>query len=68
MKLKVIGDERTLLPDAPATAGGRGGARRDGFTVLAYTSDDPILARRLADVGCGEVMPAGSPIGSGQGS
>src|SRR3954452_14420799 len=67
VKLEVIGDERTLLPDAPALLEAAEELVEDGFTVLPYTNDDPILARRLEDVGCAAVMPAGSPIGSGQG-
>ena len=67
IKLEVIGDERTLLPDAPALLEAAEELVDDGFTVLPYTNDDPILARRLEDVGCAAVMPAGSPIGSGQG-
>ena len=63
----MIGDERTLLPDAPALLEAAEELVDDGFTVLPYTNDDPILARRLEDVGCAAVMPAGSPIGSGQG-
>ena len=67
IKLEVIGDDRTLLPDAPALLEAAEELVDDGFTVLPYTNDDPILARRLEDVGCAAVMPAGSPIGSGQG-
>src|SRR3954466_4248559 len=67
VKLEVIGDERTLLPDAPALLEAAEELVDDGFTVLPYTNDDPILARRLEDVGCEAVMPAGSPIGSGMG-
>src|ERR687885_557899 len=67
VKLEVIGDERTLLPDAPALLEAAEELVADGFVVLPYTSDDPILARRLEDVGCAAVMPLGSPIGSGQG-
>jgi thiazole synthase len=67
VKLEVIGDDRTLLPDAPALLEAAEELVDDGFTVLPYTNDDPILARRLEDVGCAAVMPAGSPIGSGQG-
>ena len=67
VKLEVIGDERTLLPDAPALLEAAEELVDDGFTVLPYTSDDPILARRLEDVGCAAVMPLGSPIGSGMG-
>jgi thiazole synthase len=67
IKLEVIGDEHTLLPDAPALLEAAEELVDDGFTVLPYTNDDPILARRLEDVGCAAVMPLGSPIGSGQG-
>jgi thiazole synthase len=67
VKLEVIGDERTLLPDGVELLRAAETLVADGFTVLPYTSDDPILARRLADVGCAAVMPAGSPIGSGLG-
>jgi thiazole synthase len=67
VKLEVIGDDRTLLPDAPALLEAAEELVDDGFTVLPYTTDDPTLARRLEDVGCAAVMPLGSPIGSGQG-
>ncbi|HSD78801.1 MAG TPA: thiazole synthase [Solirubrobacteraceae bacterium] len=67
VKLEVIGDERTLLPDAPELLLAAEQLVDDGFTVLPYTNDDPILARRLEDVGCAAVMPLGSPIGSGMG-
>ena len=67
VKLEVIGDEHTLLPDAPALLEAAEELVDEGFTVLPYTNDDPILARRLEDVGCAAVMPLGSPIGSGQG-
>ncbi|BFU47051.1 thiazole synthase [Krasilnikovia sp. MM14-A1004] len=67
VKLEVIGDERTLLPDAVELLRAAETLVADGFTVLPYTSDDPILARRLADAGCAAVMPAGAPIGSGLG-
>jgi thiazole synthase len=67
VKLEVIGDERTLLPDAPALLEAAEELVDDGFVVLPYTNDDPILARRLEDVGCAAVMPLGSPIGSGMG-
>ena len=67
VKLEVIGDERTLLPDAPALLEAAEELVTDGFTVLPYTNDDPILARRLEDTGCAAVMPLGSPIGSGMG-
>src|SRR5438309_4650145 len=67
VKLEVIGDERTLLPDAPELLAAAEELVDEGFTVLPYTSDDPVLARRLEDVGCAAVMPLGSPIGSGMG-
>ena len=67
VKLEVIGDERTLLPDAPELLLAAEELVDAGFTVLPYTSDDPVLARRLEDVGCAAVMPLGSPIGSGMG-
>jgi thiazole synthase len=67
VKLEVIGDERTLLPDAPELLRAAEELVADGFVVLPYTNDDPILARRLEDVGCSAVMPLGSPIGSGMG-
>jgi len=67
VKLEVIGDERTLLPDAPELLVAAEQLVDDGFVVLPYTNDDPILARRLEDVGCAAVMPLGSPIGSGRG-
>jgi thiazole synthase len=67
VKLEVIGDEHTLLPDAPELLSAAEELVDDGFVVLPYTTDDPVLARRLADVGCAAVMPLGSPIGSGMG-
>jgi len=67
IKLEVIGDERTLLPDAPELLAAAEQLVADGFVVLPYTTDDPVLARRLEDVGCAAVMPLGSPIGSGMG-
>jgi thiazole synthase len=67
VKLEVLGDERTLFPDIPATLEAAGALVRDGFTVLPYTSDDPITARRLEDLGCAAVMPLAAPIGSGLG-
>ncbi len=67
VKLEVIGDDRTLLPDAPALLDAAEELVDDGFVVLPYTTDDPVLARRLEDVGCAAVMPLGSPIGSGMG-
>ena len=67
VKLEVIGDDRTLLPDASELLEAAEELVADGFTVLPYTTDDPVLARRLEDAGCAAVMPLGSPIGSGQG-
>ncbi len=67
VKLEVIGDERTLLPDAPELLVAAEALVADGFTVLPYTTDDPVVARRLQDAGCAAVMPLGSPIGSGMG-
>jgi len=67
VKLEVIGDEDTLLPDAPELLRAAEQLVDEGFVVLPYTTDDPVLARRLADVGCAAVMPLGSPIGSGMG-
>ena len=67
VKLEVIGDDRTLLPDAVELVAAAETLVDDGFTVLPYTNDDPVLARRLEDAGCAAVMPLGSPIGSGAG-
>jgi thiazole synthase len=67
VKLEVIGDETTLLPDAVELLEAADQLVADGFTVLAYTTDDPVLGARLADAGCAAVMPLGSPIGSGLG-
>ncbi|MFT7620185.1 MAG: thiazole synthase [Planctomycetota bacterium] len=67
IKLEVLADEKTLLPEPIHTLEAAEILVKEGFTVMVYTSDDPILARRLADVGVASVMPAGSPIGSGQG-
>ena len=67
VKLECLGDQRTLLPDPVATLQATEQLVKDGFRVLVYTSDDPIMARRLKDAGATSVMPAGSPIGSGQG-
>ena len=67
IKLEVIGDDRTLFPDAVELLDAAETLVGDGFTVLPYTNDDPILARRLEEAGCAAVMPLGSPIGSGAG-
>jgi thiazole synthase len=67
VKLEVLGDSRTLLPDPLATLQATEKLVAEGFQVLVYTSDDPVMARRLKAAGASSVMPAGSPIGSGQG-
>ncbi len=67
VKLEVIGDDRTLLPDGPELLAAAEQLVAEGFVVLPYANDDPILAGRLQDVGCAAVMPLGSPIGSGMG-
>jgi thiazole synthase len=67
VKLEVIGDDRTLLPDPTELLDAAEELVNDGFVVLPYANDDPILARRLEDAGCAAVMPLGSPIGSGMG-
>ena len=67
VKLEVLGDQKTLLPDPVGTIEATRRLVDDGFTVLVYSSDDPIVAKRLKDLGAASVMPAGSPIGSGQG-
>ncbi len=67
VKLEVLGDKRTLLPDPVATLEATRQLVADGFQVLVYTSDDPVTAKRLKEAGATSVMPAGSPIGSGQG-
>ncbi|GAB6165077.1 thiazole synthase [Thermostilla marina] len=67
VKLEVLGDTKTLLPDPVATLKATEQLVADGFQVLVYTTDDPITARRLKEAGATSVMPAGSPIGSGQG-
>ena len=67
IKLEVIGDDRTLFPDAVELVDAAEILVGEGFTVLPYTNDDPILARRLEEAGCAAVMPLGSPIGSGAG-
>ncbi len=67
VKLECLGDPKTLLPDPVATLQATEQLVKEGFQVLVYTSDDPIMARRLKAVGAASVMPAGSPIGSGQG-
>lgn len=67
VKLEVIADEHTLLPDAVELLDAVERLVADGFVVFPYTNDDPVLARRLEQVGCAAVMPLGSPIGSGLG-
>jgi thiazole synthase len=67
IKLEVIGDDKTLLPDVAELLDAAEQLVDDGFIVLPYTTDDPVVARRLASIGCAAVMPLGSPIGSGSG-
>src|SRR5204862_2183819 len=67
VKLECLGDKKTLLPDPIDTLKATEQLVKEGFQVLVYTTDDPILARRLKEAGAVSVMPAGSPIGSGQG-
>jgi thiazole synthase len=67
VKLEVLGDKKTLLPDPVGSLEATRQLVKEGFTVLCYSSDDPIAARRLKEAGAASVMPAGSPIGSGQG-
>ncbi|KOG87581.1 thiazole synthase, partial [Streptomyces varsoviensis] len=67
VKLEVVADERTLLPDPIELLDAAETLVDDGFTVLPYTNDDPVLARKLEDAGCAAIMPLGSPIGSGLG-
>lgn len=67
VKLEVLGDKKTLLPDPAGTVEATRTLVKEGFKVLAYTSDDPIAAVRIKEAGAAAVMPAGSPIGSGQG-
>jgi thiazole synthase len=67
VKLEVIGDEKTLFPDTEALLAATRVLVRDGFVVLPYTNDDPIMARKLEDAGAAAVMPLGAPIGSGMG-
>jgi thiazole synthase len=67
VKLEVIGDERTLFPDVPATIEAARVLLDEGFTVLPYVTDDPVACQRLAALGCAAVMPLGAPIGSGMG-
>jgi len=67
VKLEVLGDERTLFPDVEETLKAARVLVKEGFTVLPYTTDDPITARKLQDLGCAAVMPLAAPIGSGLG-
>ena len=67
VKLEVIGDERTLFPDVPATIEAARVLLDEGFTVLPYVTDDPVACQKLAALGCAAVMPLGAPIGSGMG-
>src|SRR5512133_1827350 len=67
VKLEVLGDEQTLFPDNEELLKAAAVLVKEGFTVLPYTSDDPIVCRRLEDLGCAAVMPLGAPIGSGLG-
>jgi len=67
VKLEVIGDQRTLFPDVPATLAAAEVLVREGFAVLPYINDDPIAAKRLEEIGCAAVMPLAAPIGSGLG-
>jgi thiazole synthase len=67
VKLEVIGDQRTLFPDNEQTLEAAKVLVKEGFTVLPYTNDDPIMAKKLADLGCAAVMPLAAPIGSGLG-
>jgi len=67
VKLEVIADKKTLLPDPLGTLEATQTLVKEGFTVLVYTNDDPVTARKLADAGAASVMPAAAPIGSGQG-
>ena len=67
IKLEVIGDQRTLFPDNEATLEAAKVLVKEGFVVMPYTSDDPIMAKKLQDAGCAAVMPLGAPIGSGLG-
>ncbi len=67
VKLEVLGDEKTLYPDIPATLAAAETLVKDGFKVMVYTTDDPIMAKRLEELGCIAVMPLAAPIGSGLG-
>lgn len=67
VKLEVLGDEKTLFPDVTATIEAAQILVKDGFDVMVYTNDDPLIAKRLEDIGCAAVMPLAAPIGSGLG-
>lgn len=67
VKLEVLGDEKTLFPDIPATLKAAEELVADGFDVMVYTSDDPIIAKHLEEIGCAAIMPLAAPIGSGLG-
>ena len=67
VKLEVIGDQRTLFPDVVGLVEAAKVLVKEGFTVLPYTNDDPVTARRLEEAGCAAIMPLGAPIGSGLG-
>jgi thiazole synthase len=67
IKLEVIGDDKTLFPDIPATLDAARILVKEGFVVLPYVNDDPITAKKLQDIGCAAVMPLAAPIGSGLG-
>jgi thiazole synthase len=67
VKLEVLGDDRTLFPDIPATIAAAEELVRDGFKVMVYTNDDPVMAKRFETMGCVAVMPLAAPIGSGMG-
>ena len=67
VKLEVLGDEKTLYPDVTATLEAAETLVKDGFDIMVYTTDDPIIAKRLEEIGCAAVMPLAAPIGSGLG-
>ena len=67
VKLEVLGDEQTLFPDVTATLSAAEELIKDGFDIMVYTNDDPIMAKRLEEMGCAAVMPLAAPIGSGLG-
>jgi len=67
VKLEVLGDEKTLFPDITATLEAAEVLVKDGFDIMVYTSDDPLIAKRLEEIGCAAVMPLAAPIGSGLG-